>query len=269
LTETSYERPRALISDGDLVLLYREGKKWLVRVKSGSLFHTHAGIINHDDLVGRPFGTWVTTSLGEKVWALRPLMKDIILKAERATQILYPKEWGYIVAQLGIGPGSKVLEVGTGSGAFTTFAAHLVRPHGHVYSYEIRPEFHALATRNISKAGLAEYVTLRLADARKGVEETGLDAAVVDIGDPESVLPAVSAALAGSAPMAVAVPTVNQLERVVSTMRQLGVVDIEVCELLLRRWETKIGALRPSTRMIGHTTYLVFGRNVLGDAQLS
>jgi tRNA (adenine57-N1/adenine58-N1)-methyltransferase len=268
VTEALSARPRSIISDGDFVLLFREGKKWLVRVRPGGLFHTHAGIINNDDLIGRPYGTWVTTSLGEKVCALRPLIKDVILKAERATQILYPKEWGYIVAQLGIGPGSRVLEVGTGSGAFTTFAAYLVRPHGHVYSYEIRPEFHGLAMRNISRAGLAEYVTLKLADARKGVEETGLDAALIDIGDPESVLPAVSSALAGTAPMAVAVPTVNQLDRVISSMRQLGVVDIEVCELLLRRWETKIGAIRPSTRMIGHTTYLIFGRNALGSAQL-
>jgi len=43
----------------------------------------------------------------------------LIIATRRTTQILYPKDIGFILVTMGISPGQHVLEAGTGSGAMT------------------------------------------------------------------------------------------------------------------------------------------------------
>ena len=50
-------------------------------------------------------------------------------------------------------------------------------------------------------------------------------------------------------------------------MKKAGYADIDCVELMIRTMEAREGMTRPSMRMIGHTTYLVFARKVQKQEQ--
>ena len=254
------------VKAGDYTLIYLTNKKkWLVRANVNDKLHTHLGYLELGSVIGKEYGSSVKTSLGERLWILKPTIVDLILKAERRTQIVYPKDLGMIAAMTGASPGSIVAEAGTGSGALTTFLANLVKPDGHVFSYEIRPEFVEIAKRNIERAGLRDFVTIKQADAKKGFDERNVDAVIIDVGDPWALVRVAWEALKGGGIIASVSPTMNQVEKLVSELVSTGFVGIESLELLSRNLEARTGMTRPSMRMIGHTAYLTFARKVLMD----
>ncbi|MEM0029814.1 MAG: tRNA (adenine-N1)-methyltransferase, partial [Candidatus Nitrosocaldus sp.] len=249
--------------EGTYLLLLHGKRSWLIKVEKGKKVHTHLGIIDLDEAIGKEYGSYIESSLGKRVYLLKPLTYDVVMKSERRTQIVYPKDMGYIASRLGICSGMNVLEVGMGSGALTTFLAGIVKPEGRVYSYEMRDEFIPIARRNLSRLGLEPYVTIINKDASIGkLEVSSMDAAVIDVGDPWKVLDNVYDAMKGSAPLCAICPTMNQLERLSTSMKG-RFVDLEFTELMIRHIEAREGMTRPVFRMVGHTTYLAFGRKVM------
>ena len=149
-----------IISIGDRVLLYLDPRRtWLVQLKEGAeSFHTHAGIVDLKKIPGMKFGDSTVTTLNDRIFILKPTILDYVMKSERRTQIVYPKDFAYIATRSGLRSGSKVLECGTGSGALTTFFASLVAPDGYVHTFEERDDFFEIAGKNIEKAGMIDYV---------------------------------------------------------------------------------------------------------------
>jgi len=255
------ETPTNAITQDSYVLVYRDRRrKWLIRPRDTPKLHTHLGILDVSALIGKEFGQRVTTTLGDELIVLRPTIEDLVLKLSRKTQVIYPKDLGLMVVKLGVRSGSKVIETGTGSGATTALLAYLVQPEGTVYTYDVNPEFQETAKKNVAKLGLEGHVTFKLGDAKSGFEETGMDAGVLDVGDPWEVVPSMRKALKPSAPMAAVTPTTNQAERLVAKMKDEGFAAIETVEIMMRHLEARVGMTRPSNIMIGHTAYLTFGR---------
>jgi tRNA (adenine57-N1/adenine58-N1)-methyltransferase len=184
------------------------------------------------------------------------------MKSERNTQIVYPKDLGYIAIRSGIQNGSKILEIGTGSGALTTFLASIVKPNGHVYTYDINPEFMKIAKKNLVKSKMDEYVTMTEYDIRNGISLQEFDAAIIDLGDPWTVVEHVYKVLKGSGSFLAICPTMNQAEKTAISLKNNYFTDIECVEILIRNIEAREGMTRPSMRMIGHTTYLIFARKI-------
>jgi tRNA (adenine57-N1/adenine58-N1)-methyltransferase len=251
------------VSAGDYILLFGKGKTWLVRVTEGYDFHTHLGKVSFSDIIGKPFGSAVYSEKGEKLYAFRPTVEDFVMKCERQTQIVYPKDLGMISIGADIRSGSRVLEAGSGSGAMTTYLASLVQPRGHVYSYEVREEFIRMAERNVKKAGFEKVVTFKLQDASKGFDERALDACIIDVGDPWELVPHCWGSLRSSGRFVGITPTMNQAERLSEALRSGGFGRVKCVELMLRNIEAREGKTRPSMMMVGHTTYLVFGTKVI------
>ncbi|MEM2666226.1 MAG: tRNA (adenine-N1)-methyltransferase, partial [Candidatus Bathyarchaeia archaeon] len=184
------------MSEGDYVLLYLDQKRtYMVRVEAGKTFHTHKGFIRFDDVIGKVYGETVSSSLGVKFTLLKPLLRDYIMKSVRKTQITYPKDIALIIMFSGIGPGSRVVEAGTGTGALTTALAHYVRPNGKVYSYELREEFLKTAEKNLQRAKLADFVELKNKDIVIGIDEQGVDSVILDLATPWLVVPHAYASL--------------------------------------------------------------------------
>jgi tRNA (adenine57-N1/adenine58-N1)-methyltransferase len=253
------------ITPDSYVLVYRDRRrKWLVRPRDTPKLHTHLGILDVSALVGRGYGLRVTTTLGDELVVLKPTIEDLIMKLARRTQVIYPKDLGFMMVKLGVHAGSRVIETGTGSGATTALLAYLVQPGGAVYTYDINPEFQEVAKRNIEKLGLAGVVTFKVGDSRLGFEEADMDAGVLDVGDPWEVVSAMRKALKPSAPMAAITPTTNQAERLVAKMKEEGFAAVETLEVLMRNLEARVGMTRPSNHMIGHTAYLTFARSTVG-----
>lgn len=254
-----------LVRPGDRVLLYLDSRRtWLVQVSGDAQsFHTHAGIVDLKSIIGKQYGDAVNTTLNESVRILRPTVVDYIMKSERRTQIVYPKDFAYIATRSGIRSGSRVLECGTGSGALTSFFASLVAPGGFVRTFEERNDFFEIAKKNIAKAGMLEYVRMENANLRDiiGLEESAYDLVMLDTGDPWALLDKAHSALKGSGFVFCICPTTNQLEAVAEHLNE-KFVDVESIEIMFRRMEARSGKTRPSTRMIGHTCYLCSARKI-------
>jgi tRNA (adenine57-N1/adenine58-N1)-methyltransferase catalytic subunit len=251
------------IEEGTYVLLfYLPRKKWLTKVAWDKKLHTHIGIIDVSTTIGMEYGSAIRTTKGKLIFLMEPTIHDFIMKSQRKTQIVYPKDFGYIAARTGIRNGSKVLEVGTGSGALTTFMASIVKPDGHIYSFDVNPEFMEIAKSNLEKAGMLKYVTIYQHDPHQGIDLRDADVATVDLGDPWTVVDQVYSALKGSGAFVAICPTMNQIEKTTTELKKSGYADIECTELMIRNIEAREGMTRPSMRMIGHTTYLVFARKV-------
>jgi tRNA (adenine57-N1/adenine58-N1)-methyltransferase len=257
------------IEEGSYVLLFHTSrKKWLTKVTPNKKMHTHLGIIDVGATIGMEYGSVIRTTEGKVVFLIEPTIHDFIMKSERRTQIVYPKDLGFIAARTGMKNGSKVLEIGTGSGATATFFASIIKPEGHVYTFDVNSDFMEIAKRNLEKAGVAQYVTMNHHDPHQGVDVRDADVAIVDLGDPWTVLDVVYDALKGSGAFVAICPTANQIEKTATELKKSGFVDVETVELLIRQMEAREGMTRPSMRMIGHTTYLVFARKVQKKAEV-
>lgn len=253
-----------LVKENDFVLFYLSPrKKWLIQVSPGKQVHTHAGYIEVEDVIGKEYGQSVMTNTKQEIYLLYPRLNDYIFKSKRATQILYPKDMAIIASWTDLSHGKKVIEAGTGSGSLSCVIANLIRPDGHLYSYDVREESHEIAKKNIEKAGLSEFVTLQMKDAKLGLEEKDMDVAILDLGDPWTLIKTMKGCLRPGGTLASVSPTINQVEKVVIELQNEGFLEIETLEILMREMEVREGKTRPAMRMVGHTTYLTFARKSL------
>src|SRR3990172_2007070 len=121
---------------GDLVLLIdAKNKLFIFRLQDGQELQTHRGVVRHSDLIGAAWGSRVATHLGETLQLLSPSLHDLLLHLPRQSQIVFPKDIGYLLLRLSVGSGARVIEAGTGSGAMTLALAWAGGPAGHVFSY--------------------------------------------------------------------------------------------------------------------------------------
>ena len=182
---------------GDLVqLVSPTNKSFIITLKPGDLFHTHRGIIRYDDLIGKSWGSAITTHTGRIYYLVKPSLADILRATKRSTQIMYPKDIGLILVMMGIGPGKRVIEAGTGSGALTTALAWSVGTSGHIWSYENRQEMQNLARKNLELLGFSDRVSFVLRDIKDGFDEEGVDALFLDVHNPYDYILQVKNALA-------------------------------------------------------------------------
>jgi tRNA (adenine57-N1/adenine58-N1)-methyltransferase catalytic subunit len=253
------------IKQNDNVLFFfNDSKKWLMKVSRKQQFHTHVGIIDHKKVIGKEYGSAIKTNKGKIIYLLAPTIYDYVMKSQRSTQIVYPKDLGYIAARTGLQSGQKIVEIGTGSGSLTTFLASLVKPRGHVYTYDVDENFMEIARKNIEKAGVSKYVTMEKLDIKntKKVPQADVDMVVVDLGDPWTVVPQARKMLKGSGYFVAICPTMNQLEKLASALWENDFFDMECTEQIVRTIEAREGKTRHSFRGIGHTTYVAFARKV-------
>ncbi len=248
-----------------VLLISPKGKRYLLRVQPGHQWSTNLGRIAHDNILQKPAGSIVYTHLGSPFLLLEPTLSDIIEMISRRTQIIFPKDAAQIVFQLSLAPGSRVIEAGSGSGGMTTALAWFVRPTGMVYSYEVQAEHQQKARKNIANIGLEPYVTFHNRDISRGLLETNVDAVFLDLRSPWRYLEAVKVALRPGGRLAILLPTTNQVSAALRRLYQLSFADLQVQEILLRRYKPIPDRLRPADRMIGHTGYIIFARNMTAD----
>jgi tRNA (adenine57-N1/adenine58-N1)-methyltransferase catalytic subunit len=249
--------------DGDLAeLVGLRHKHFILTLKTGAKFETHRGILMHDDMIGKPWGTEVFSHMGAPFFLLQPSLADLLTDLPRTTQIMYPKDIGFILVSMGIGPGKKVIECGTGSGSMTIAAAYAVGAEGRIVTYEVRPDMQNLARKNVERVGLSERVEFKLRDLQEGVDENDGDAFFLDLPNPWDYLTQVRGAIRPGAFVCSLVPTFNQVEQLLRGLRHGNFAFIEVCEILLRYFKPEPARIRPTDRMVAHTGFLIFARKI-------
>ncbi|HOH91929.1 MAG TPA: tRNA (adenine-N1)-methyltransferase [Anaerolineaceae bacterium] len=249
--------------EGDLVQLQGTGhRSHLLVLEAGAVLQTHRGVIRHDDIIGTAWGTRLESHQGNPFYLLQPSLSDLIKGLKRGTQIMYPKEISYILFHMGIGPGKRVIECGTGSGGLTTALAYMVGTTGKVYSYERKAQIQDLAIKNLTKFGLQNRVDFKVGNAEDGFDEENVDAIILDLPNPQDYLHHVRKSLRGGGSLGMILPTFNQVEIILRELKLANFAMIEVSEILQRFYKTDWARLRPVDRMIGHTGFLIFGRKV-------
>jgi tRNA (adenine57-N1/adenine58-N1)-methyltransferase len=248
---------------GDLAqLVGLTHKHFIFILQEGGEFQSHRGVLKHDDLIGKPWGSQVFSHTGAPFFLLQPSLADLLNELPRNTQILYPKDIGYILIQMGISEGQTVLEAGTGSGSMTIALASAVSAAGRVVSYEHKQDTQNLARKNVDRVGLASRVDFKLRDIQEGFDETDADAFFLDVQNPYDYILQVRNALKPGGFFGALAPTTNQVEKILYALKKYDFAFVEVCELMLRYYKTNPARLRPADRMVAHTGYLIFGRRI-------
>jgi len=253
-----------LVRTGDLALFVSPtNKSFIARIVVDGEYHSHRGIIRFNDLIGLPWGSQILTHKNSEYIILQPGLSEILRTTPRNTQIMYPKDIGFILVSMGIGPGIRVLEAGTGSGSLTTALAWAVGPQGKVFSYESRPEMQKLAQKNLERVGLSDRVEFKLRDITEGFDEVGVDALFLDIQNAYDFLSQARKALKLGGFFGSIMPTTNQVSRILISLYRYGFAFNDVCEIILRYYKPVPERLRPTDRMVAHTGFLIFGRKML------
>ncbi|MFI5035273.1 MAG: tRNA (adenine-N1)-methyltransferase [Acidimicrobiales bacterium] len=250
-----------ILRAGDRVMFIdAKDRRYLVTLRVGAAFHTHAGIVQHDDVIGRSEGSLVSGNTERRFLVLRPTLSDVVLKMPRGAQVIYPKDLGAILLQADIAPGQRVLEAGVGSGALSMT---LLRAGARITAYEIREDFAVTARKNVQDL-LGEDVAydVHIRDVTAGIDERDLDRVLLDMPEPWDVVAHAEAALRPGGILLCYLPTINQTQRLRETLRAHSFGLEETVEVLRRTWHIDGRSVRPDHRMVAHTGFITSARRL-------
>lgn len=253
-----------LVAGERVLLVDPRQRRYLTKLEPGARFHTHSGIVSHDDVIGNEEGAEIVASTGRRFIALRPTLSEIVLKMPRGAQVIYPKDLGAILMAADIAPHLRVLEAGVGSGALSMA---MLRSGAEVIGYEIREDFARTARTNVAEwtePGASYVVHER--DVYEGIEENDLDRVVLDLPEPWRVIPHAEKAMRPGGVFLAYLPTINQVSSLRSALSRSRFAMAETFELLRRTWHVEERSVRPDHRMVAHTGFLTTARLLAGDA---
>lgn len=251
-----------IIAENSLALIVYKDRKYLKKVEPDKGFHGKGGVLPFSSIIGAPFGM----KYGDYE-IYQPTLEDLIMYGvRRETQIIFPKDAAFICLKLNIRPGTRMMEAGTGSGAMTLYFSRVLGPSGHIVSIEKEERHHRNARRNVEKLSEWENMTLLNQDVSE-YEGGPFDAAFIDVREPWFYLEKMYSLLNPGRVLGTILPTANQVSDMLRAM-QTCFGDIEVIEILFRKYKPVVERLRPEDRMVGHTGYLIFGRKLTSAACL-
>lgn len=246
---------------GDLVLLLdAKQRQYLVTLQPGKEFHSHAGYITHDEIIGAGEGVTLTSTRGATYTVMRPTLSEFILKMPRGAQVIYPKDIGPILMLADIRPGVRVLESGVGSGALSM---GMLRCGADIVGYELREEFAVRARQNVERflgADALDRYRIELRDCYEGIDEVDLDRVVLDLPEPWNVVPHAATALRPGGVILSYSPSIVQVMQFREALSTAGFIMAETIEVLNRGWHVEGAAVRPDHRMVAHTGFLTTAR---------
>ena len=221
-----------LRSGEPVMLIDRKRRRYLIDLADGGEFHSHSGVLPHDDMIGAPEGTTFRSTRGMVFTALRPTITDFVLKMPRGAQVIYPKDIGPILVLADLFPGARVLESGLGSGALST---GMLRAGAEILGYELREDFEATARSNVARflgpEALERYDT-QVRDDYEGIDATDLDRIVLDLPEPWRVVPHAEKALRSGGILVAYTPSIMQVSQLHEALDESPFGFAETVEVL-------------------------------------
>jgi tRNA (adenine57-N1/adenine58-N1)-methyltransferase len=247
------------------MLVDRKDRRYLVTLQPGRSFQSHAGVIEHDSLIGRREGEEVEARQKDgrvtnaaRYLVLRPTLSEVVIGMPRGAQVIYPKDLGAILMAADIFPGSRVLEAGVGSGALSMA---MLRAGAVITGYELRADFAARARANVEAfLGPDQPYDVVERDAYLGIDAENFDRVVLDLPEPWQVVPHAKKALAPGGILLSYLPGINQTAELRAALEHYGFAMAESFEILRRTWHIEGRSVRPDHRMVAHTGFLTSAR---------
>ena len=240
-----------MIEPDDRVLLVGEGREYYVRAGKG-IFSTDKGQVDLGLLAGTSAGDIITSHTGAQFTVRIPRPTDFFTHAKRSGAPMLPKDIGLVIAYTGMNRRDDVLDAGTGSGIAAIYFGGVA---GTVKTYEVRPEFSALAQKNIAEAKLdnVEAVAADFLEAKGSFDVVHLDMQVA----PEHIVHA-HALLRSGGYLACYTPFLEQMAIVVDAASALF-PEVHTHELIEREMTRSKRGTRPSTSVC-HSGYVTIAR---------
>lgn len=253
----------SLAAGEQVVLTDQRSRRYRFKLATGGEFHSHIGVVRHDDIIGQPEGSTITSGSGSAFVVLRPTLTDHVLKMPRGAQVIYPKDLAPMIWVADVSPHDRVFETGVGSGALS---AALLRTGAHVTGHEIREDFAERALENlrtiVTDEALGRY-DLVVRDAYEEVEGSApYDAALLDIPEPWRVVPHLLEALRPGGRLVAYNPSVTQVIRLREVLGADAWVRAETFEVMHRSWHVEGQSVRPDHRMVAHTGFITHARRL-------
>ncbi len=250
-----------MVKEGEIIYLYNSQKaSYPIVYKPKGFFQCHLGKITLPEKLC--WGDVLETTKNHKFFVLKPSLEDLVLNVRRKTNIMYPKDIGYIIMNSTIRDGATVIEVGTGSGAMTSVLAIIVGPNGKVFSFDKNEVHLENAKKNIERYGLKDRVVLQVRDvAVEGFGVENADCGIIDLPEPWTIIPHAKKSLKPGSSVAIVVPTVEQVQETFKSLKQHNFTRIKCVEILEREIYIREGITRPKERMVSHTVYLIIAYN--------
>jgi len=256
--------------DNELIIVKTENNKYLSVVDITKEFITNEGKFHFKDIKSIP--SILKSSTGQDFKIYRPTFKEFILLMKRGPQIIYPKDISQIVIEANISSSSKVLEIGTGSGALTLYLLNILNSFGSLTTLDISKTNQRRAKKTIerylSTKELNESYNLKFINQELNkfnfydyVHE--IDTVITDVPEPweffdkniiDSDLFWVSY-----------LPSITQVIKMKDCLELNKFEDIEVKEVILRDWYLNKKIARPNNKLISHTGFLLSARYIKFD----
>jgi tRNA (adenine57-N1/adenine58-N1)-methyltransferase len=253
-------------SAGDRIQLTDpKGKMYTFTITQGKEWHTHKGWIVHNDLIGLPEGSVVSTSAGLQFTAFKPLLGDFVLSMPRGATIVYPKDAAMIIGVADVFPGAKVIEAGVGSAALSISLLRAIGPTGELTSFERREDFADIARENVRTyfGTVPTNWNLNIGSVQDSSIDKKYDRVILDMLAPWECISFAAEVLRPGGVFLAYVATTTQLSMTAEAIKEDGhFTEPLSSETIVRDWHHEGLAVRPMQRMIGHTGFLIVTRRM-------
>lgn len=244
---TDRSRPvHTTIEAGDLIVVMESFDKLdFVYAELGAIYSNRNGNFHHEDFIGKPFGGKVRSRDNRGYgfcYLLKPTPELWARSLNHRTQIVHELDQAQIIFQLGVRPNSTVVESGTGSGAMSHAFMRTIAPHGLLHSFEFNASRAEAAHKEFDKNGVSHLCQVHHKDVcGKGAVPGGfdlpgqtVDAIFLDLPEPWSAVPHAAFILKPNARLASYSPCVEQTQRTVIALKELGFHSIKTMEYRLQ-----------------------------------
>lgn len=255
------------VKENELIILFNPKMQFKIFFQSEMEFSTHKGLIKFPKIL--KYGQILTTNKNISFIVLYPNLEDKMLKVTRSTTIVYPKDLGMIITELGIISGNKIIEIGTGSGALTFALANIVGPKGKINSIDINEEKQNQGKNNFNLYSNFNNTVWHIVDLTK--EELLInpaDALFIDIPEPWILLEKIRYLLKDGHSIGLLCPTFEQVKKTADALNTFGFTRIRCKELIERNIYVRERSTRPADIFKGHTAFYLFAEKI-ADQELS
>ena len=256
--------------DNELIIVKTDNNKYLAVVDITKEFITNEGKFHFKDITSIP--SILKSSTGQEFKIYRPTFKEFILNMKRGPQIIYPKDISQIVIESNISSSSKVLEIGTGSGALTLYLVSILNEKGSLTTVDISKTNQRrakktieryLSTKEINEEYNLKFVNQDLNDFNFSEISNEIDTVITDVPEPWIFFD--NNKINTDIVWVSYLPSITQVIKTKECLESNNFENIEVKEVILRDWYLNKKIARPDNKLISHTGFLLSARFIKFD----